>query len=669
MTGLTVDDFAVYEDGVRQTVLAFEPYTPADVPQTAEEALAEIERVKGSGQSAPGTLAAGPPVIALAWDRLDPESRALAHQAAKRLIETKAGGELVGMFLTDMSLRTIQPYTTDKARLEKALHDLVTRPGTDLSREASPADKFHANPETPFTAGAEDGTLPVGTPVEKIDPNYRGPGWKGLVAMMLRMERAYKAMLNDMRGHASMHALMALVDSLGELPGRKTVLFFSEGLTITPQVEPKYRALIDTANRNNVSVYSFDSAGLRVHSEQQRTARMVRERGNAGIGEGSRVDKWLADLEENERELRQDPAVSLGILAERTGGLLINNTNALDRTIDRINEDRRHYYLLSYTSTNAAQDGTFRRIEVKVRRRGVEARARQGYWATPAMTTATATPVLGYEAPAIEALSRNRLPMEFPILARALSLPMPGHTGTVGLAVRVNGKALTSLTGVDGKTYLAQATVVARVVADGGQELARVSEQYQLNGDLEKRDETLARDILFFRAPEVPAGRHTMEAAVTDDHGERSSALRIPVDVPDATRPVVGDLFVVAAVEKVDPGDPSMKDHPLFANGLLLYPSFGEPVSKSSRPELAIALPLLVEPALPAVTATLTLLAAGKPVAELPLPLEAADPAGRLLQVSRLPTAAIPPGTYDLRVTVKAGDRTEVRTTTVTITD
>jgi len=668
VAGLGPGDFDVYEDGVRQQILAFEPYTPADVPATAEAALAEIERVASGGGSEPGSLSVGPPIIALAWDRLEPESRALAYDAARRLIETKAGGELVGVFLTEMSLRTIQPYTTDASKLEAAVHELATRASTELSREPNPGiDKFLANPETPVTAGAEDGTLPVGTPLPKVDPNYRGPGWMGLAAMMLRMERTYQLMLHDMRGNASMHALMALVDSLGELPGRKTVLFFSEGLTVTPQVEPKYRALIDTANRHNVSVYSVDSAGLRVHSEQARTGRLVRERGGTGIGDGFRHDKWLTDLEENERELRQDPAVSLGILAERTGGLFIDNTNALDLAIDRINDDRRHHYLLSYTSSNPSQDGTYRRIEVKVNRRDMEVRARHGYRAAPAGVT---TPVLGYEAPALEALARSPLPTAFPIAARALSVPMPGRTGLMALAVRVNGQALTPLTGADGKTYLAQATIVARVVALDGQELARTSQQYQLTGDLEKRDATLSRDILFFRAPDVGPGRHTMEAVVRDDHGERSSAVRIPIEVPGSgARPIVGDLFVIAAVERAPAGDPSMKEHPLVGNGLLLYPSFGEPISKAAQPELAMALSLVVDPLMPSVEATLALLSGGKPVAQLPLPLDAADPTGRLLQVSRLPTAAIPPGTYELRVTIASGQRTEVRSAAVTIVE
>ena len=75
---------------------------------------------RGWWQPSPETerrLSEGPPVIALAWDRLEPEGRALAYKAARRLVQTKAPGELVGVFLTDMTLRTVQPYTTDAGSL------------------------------------------------------------------------------------------------------------------------------------------------------------------------------------------------------------------------------------------------------------------------------------------------------------------------------------------------------------------------------------------------------------------------------------------------------------------------------------------------------------------------------------------------------------------------
>ena len=146
---------------------------------------------------------------------------------------------------------------------------------------------------------------------------------------MIRMERSYQDMLTEVQGHASMDALLALVDSLGAVPGRKAVLYFCEGLTIPSSLEARFRSIIHTANRSNVTVYTVDAAGLRVHSDQATTAQAVQEYGAMGVGDVERRGKFMNELEDNEKALTKDPAVSLGILADQTGGILINNTNDL----------------------------------------------------------------------------------------------------------------------------------------------------------------------------------------------------------------------------------------------------------------------------------------------------------------------------------------------------
>jgi hypothetical protein len=135
-----------------------------------------------------------------------------------------------------------------------------------------------------------------------------------------------------------------------------------------------------------------------------------------------RGDKFLQSLEDNERSLKQDPAVSLGILAEQTGGLLINNTNDLENGIGRINEDRRNYYLLSYSSTNPTLDGKFHRISVKVKRAGMYVRNRTGYVASP---MGDAGPVNDFEAPALSALNETVPPSNFDVSSCRRTCPSP----------------------------------------------------------------------------------------------------------------------------------------------------------------------------------------------------------------------------------------------------
>jgi hypothetical protein len=90
---------------------------------------------------------------------------------------------------------------------------------------------------------------------------------------------------------------------------------------------------------------------------------------------------------------------------------------------------------------------------------------------------------------------------------------------------------------------------------------------------------------------------------------------------------------------------------PLYVNDQLLYPNMGEPVSKE-LPFYFVVYP--AEGAGPT-EAALELLQNNQPLAQAPLELAKPDASGRIQQVSRLPLAALKPGAYELRVTVKQG--------------
>ena len=107
---------------------------------------------------------------------------------------------------------------------------------------------------------------------------------------------------------------------------------------------------------------------------------------------------------------------NLRILASNTDGIAVIGNNDLDAGMKRIAEDLTSYYLLGYYSTNAKQDGKFHAIKVRVKRPGVEVRARRGYRSATAeeiarSKTAGAAPVpesVSTIAAAIGALSRIR---------------------------------------------------------------------------------------------------------------------------------------------------------------------------------------------------------------------------------------------------------------------
>ena len=70
----------------------------------------------------------------------------------------------------------------------------------------------------------------------------------------------------EQQGYSTTNALLSVVASLQEMPGRKTIVFFSEGLAVPPAAQAAFRSVVDTANRANVTIYAVDASGLRAES-------------------------------------------------------------------------------------------------------------------------------------------------------------------------------------------------------------------------------------------------------------------------------------------------------------------------------------------------------------------------------------------------------------------
>jgi hypothetical protein len=125
----------------------------------------------------------------------------------------------------------------------------------------------------------------------------------------------------------------------------------------------EFMDLMDVANRANVGIYPVDARGLAA------TDRPL------GMDQGT-------PAEESRRV--QTRVEYLRSLAENTDGLAVLNTNDIDRGLRRIVADMTSYYLVGYSSKNAKLDGRFRKITVRVKRPGVDVRARRGYQAATA---------------------------------------------------------------------------------------------------------------------------------------------------------------------------------------------------------------------------------------------------------------------------------------------
>ena len=227
------------------------------------------------------------------------------------------------------------------------------------------------------------------------------------------------------RNQITMGALKAAAIRMGGLrEGRKSVIWVSEGFTstlppqlndpvaampglnnpargrVTPDVandrqefyntvdlNSEMRDVFEIANRQNTSIYPVDPRGLGAFEYDI----------NEAVGQNT------------DRRALNSSLDTLRVIADNTDGRAILNRNDLAVGMQQIIRDASAYYLLGYTSTQAPTDGKFHKIEVKVARRGVDVRARKGYWAFTAADAAKAMAPPKPEAPPAVTAALNKI--------------------------------------------------------------------------------------------------------------------------------------------------------------------------------------------------------------------------------------------------------------------
>jgi VWFA-related protein len=672
VTDLAAADFEIYEDGVRQEVGSLTAYTTAAAPTSRPPEPAGVPAAPSSSPSKPVIDAPPQPVVALVFDRLSPEARAVANKAALGYVgnagETQA---LVGVFGIDLSLVTHQNYTRDSGKLRKAIDGVGTRnhaqgesPGAGARERGQPAAAGGGNPLAVLQAGGQAAAQAA----------QGGAGAAAADAIAADMQRrtvaTFDALEREHQGLSSINALLALVNGMREIPGRKSMVVFSEGFGTAGNARERFRSLVDTANRANVSIYAMDAAGLRTENTSTETKEAINAAAGAMLRRNPTADHMgsamTQDLEHANEMARNDPHVVLGQLTDETGGILIRNTNDLAGGFKRVDQDMRNYYMLSYMPKNDDFDGKFRTISVKVNRPGVEVAARKGYYA---VRGGSPTPIMSFEAPALALLESTPVPNAFPVRAAALNFPERDRPGLTPVLVSVPASALTFRTAEDGASYRAEFTVLVRFRGAADDVLTKMSQNYVLSGPMDKLESVKMGNVLFYREREFEPGVYKMEAIVHDVLGERASVrfatLESRATNGDALR--ASTLVLVASGERVT-GANRPAGNPFLAGDMLLYPNLGEPVRKSASPEIGFFLTVYAAKG-PKAEARLELAQNGRTLAALPLPLDQPDSAGRIQQVSRLPTAALTPGTYELRVIVSQGSQQIVRSTVIRLVE
>ena len=189
-------------------------------------------------------------------------------------------------------------------------------------------------------------------------------------------------MRKDLFAVGTLGALNYTIQGLREMPGRKSIILFSDGLQIFNPSEPSgssrilnsLQLLLDLANRASVVINTMDVRGL------------------VTFGLTAADNTWNmspADVEAKLSQRREnffDSQSGLNYLAAQTGGLAFRNNNDIDSGVKRIMDDQAGYYLIGYRPDDSTFDSVngrtkFHHVALKVKRSGnYTVRTRTGFY-------------------------------------------------------------------------------------------------------------------------------------------------------------------------------------------------------------------------------------------------------------------------------------------------
>jgi VWFA-related protein len=345
--GLRADQFTIVDNSKPQKISVF-TYSDIEKMETASEESAKpiVIAVDSPTPVSEDTLndqVRDRRMLALFFDLSSMQTDDLlrAHDAALKFVQKQMSqADLVAIVAYSTRLSVWADFTNNRTTLEKAIARLMPEASSQL------ADNLYA--------AAQNGEYDV--------QEYTGAAYT-----------ADETEFNVFNTDQKLAAVEGLANVLAAIPGRKSIIEFSGGITQTGEENrTQLRSTTDAANRADVSIYSIDARGLFA----------VVPGGDVTVNAATGNSMFTGASVYHQTDQRQDSRDTLATLSSDTGGRAFFDLGDLSDAFPQIERENTGYYLLGYyLGADVKRDGRWRTIRVKVSAPGVRVRYRNGYYA------------------------------------------------------------------------------------------------------------------------------------------------------------------------------------------------------------------------------------------------------------------------------------------------
>ena len=659
----------VFRDKKGRTIHDIRPEEIHVLEDGVEQRLTSFRLVEGNAAHNSGNAATGPSesltldplrqlrLITLVFEGMDQDGKRFFRQALKDILDMSPEQNLYYSILTvDHGLNVIQPFTTDHTALLRSMDKSMVWSFVQYERQSAEVkqelQQTLAQGQQQLQGGIGGGPNP--SQVQSF-VNYKMAQMQyDMLTQAESADRAYNA-------RATLDALLALVRSQAQFPGRKGILYFNPWLFIPETVKEQYANLISVANRANVSFYTVDPKGLVTWSQNQSgrdalnyaagETRSQQMRG--GVGEVTTSEARAGETAEV--SLRSNPLLWLRDLAQQTGGVTIAETNDYRAPLKTALEEVRTYYEASYAPHITVFDGKFRKISVRVDRPDVVAHARSGYFALPPIKGGQQ--LYAYEMPLLNALNETSSPADLDFQAAAERFNNHGAKIEYMLTLEAPLKELTFVRQPDqknGAVAAVDAALLAVLKNSNGEIVEKFSKDFAVQVAQDKVGAYKEGNLVQTFRAELPPGTYALEAALMDRSDNKIGVKKSTVTVTEPSNNLsVSDVVIVRRTDALKDNQildafyfPGGKVVPTLTRTLKGGPGNILPFYFSVYPDRSNK---------EALKLTMSFYKEGQYLGAAEAPLPDVQPDGRIPYIANLPADKFTPGSYEIRIGVTQG--------------
>jgi len=357
---------------------------------------------------------------------------------------------------------------------------------------------------------------------------------------------------NDLNTDRELFALRAVAKSLEKINEKKSLLYFSGGISRDGiENQASLRAAINAAVRSNLAIYSVDTRGLQAVSPLGDAA-TGSLRGTGAFSGGALANNMNANFATQE---------VMATLSSGTGGKAFFDSNDFAPAFAQVQRDSSAYYALGFHSLNPARDGRYRKLTIKINRPGVKLEYRPGYYAPADFQHAGRE---DREQELEEQLASDLPATDMAVYLDAMYFRLDENRFFVPVSLIVPGAQIPFVKGGDPLSQekdKATLDIIGTVVDEARRPIGRARETVRLNLDFAQQ--ARQKNIQYTTSFNLPPGRYHLKFVVRENQTGQMGSFEADLTLPELQKaPLKMSSIVLSSMRQ-----PSKKNTPLVRGG------------------------------------------------------------------------------------------------------